>query len=153
MNKPSSFEEQLRLHGRIIYTNVGDSMEPFIKQGRDILIIERKSGTLGRYDVPLYKRASGQYVLHRIHKVKEDGYVVCGDNRAWRERGVTDDQILGVLVGVIRDGKEIKRESSAFKYYAHLGCDTYFIRYVIHKFKALVRRIFGKRGGVKNDGK
>ena len=34
MNNTSTFEEQLALHGRIVYTNVGDSMMPLIKQGK-----------------------------------------------------------------------------------------------------------------------
>ncbi|MGN1202403.1 MAG: S24/S26 family peptidase, partial [Eubacterium sp.] len=71
MNK-STFEEEIRRNGTIIYTNVGDSMLPFIKQGRDVLVISRAEGRLKRYDVPLYKRDSGQYVLHRILKVREN---------------------------------------------------------------------------------
>ncbi len=142
MNNSSTFEEQLRVHGRIIYTNVGDSMMPFIKQGRDVLIIEKTDGNLKKYDVPLYKRPTGQYVLHRIHRIDKDGYVTCGDNRSFLERGIKREQIIGVLVGVIRGEKEITRESFAFKFYAHLGCDAYFIRYIIHKFRALFRRVF-----------
>ena len=153
MNNSSTFEEQLSIHGRIIYTNVGDSMLPFIKQGRDVLIIERASSALKKYDVPLYKRDSGQYVLHRIHKVRQDGYVLCGDNRAFRESGVKDGQIIGVLTGIIRGDKKIMRDSFLFKLYAHLGCDTYFIRYILHKFTALFRRIFKLGGGRKNGGK
>ena len=49
----------------MIYTNVGDSMYPTI-QPRDLLVIEAVSGPLKVGDVPLYKRDSGQYVLHRI---------------------------------------------------------------------------------------
>ena len=145
MNNPSTFEEQLLLHGRIIYTNVGDSMMPFIKQGRDVLVIERCEGALGRYDVPLYKRPSGQYVLHRIHKVTDKGYVTCGDNRASRERYVLPEEVIGVLTAVIRDGREIGRDSFLFKLYAHLGCDTYFLRFLVRKPIAILRRLFSKR--------
>ena len=147
MNKTeSSFEEQLELHGRIIYTNVGDSMMPFIKQGRDVLIIEKAVGPLKKYDVPLYRRKSGQYVLHRIIKAGGGGYRICGDNRISVERGLTDEEIIGVLVGLIRDGKEISLDTLRYKLYCFYICDLFFVRFVIFKFRALLRRIFGRGG-------
>ena len=65
MNK-STFEEEINKTGKLIYTSVGNSMMPIIRENCDILIIEKVSGRLKKYDIPLYKRASGQYVLHRI---------------------------------------------------------------------------------------
>ena len=103
----STFEEEISHTGKLIYTNVGDSMMPLIRQNRDLLIIEKVSGRLKKYDVPLYKRDSGQYVLHRIIKVRKDDYVMCGDNRWQKEYGITNRHIIGVLTGVIRDGKTI----------------------------------------------
>ena len=84
----TSFEEIINRDGQLIYTNVGDSMQPLIRQDRDLLIIEKSEGRLKKYDVPLYKRDSGQYVLHRILKVRKDDYVICGDNRYCKEYGL-----------------------------------------------------------------
>ena len=105
----SSFEEQLASNGRIMYHVSGDSMLPLLKQGRDVaVIVAVKPGErLRKYDVPLYKRDNGQYVLHRILKVCKDSYVTCGDNRYFSESGVKDESIIGVLECVLRDGKEI----------------------------------------------
>ena len=105
--RKSTFEEILTRDGRLVYTNIGDSMWPLIREGRDLLVIERPTGRLGRYDVPLYRRDNGKYVLHRILKVRDNDYVLCGDNRWHRETGITDRHILGVLTAVIRDGKEL----------------------------------------------
>ena len=80
MNK-TTFEKIIEKDGKLIYTNRGDSMMPLIKEGRDLIIIEKPVGRLKKYDVPLYKRDSGQYVLHRVLKVRDDDYVICGDNR------------------------------------------------------------------------
>lgn len=55
--------------GKLIYANVGDSMFPIIRE-RDLLIIEAVKEPLKVGDVPLYKRDSGQYVLHRIVEIK-----------------------------------------------------------------------------------
>ena len=124
----SSFEEILEKEGRLVYTNVGDSMWPFIREGRDLVVIERVSGKLEKYDVPLYRRDSGQYVLHRVLKVRENDYVLCGDNRWRRETGVTDRHILGVLTAVIRDGKELPVTDRRYRLYVHLWCDPFALR-------------------------
>ena len=105
----SSFEEQLKKNGRIMYHVSGDSMLPLLHQGRDVAVIAAipRGERLKRYDVALYKRDSGQYVLHRIVEVKKDSYVTCGDNRYFNEHGVTDSQILGVLECVVRNGEKL----------------------------------------------
>ena len=115
-------------------------MMPFIRQGRDILIISKVNGRLKRYDVPLYKRDSGQYVLHRILKVRKDDYVICGDNRYVKEYGITDKNIIGVLTAVIRNGKEIPVTDYKYRIYVHLWCDFFPIRVGIIRIKQFVER-------------
>lgn len=139
MNK-STFEEEIEKSGKIIYTNVGDSMMPFIRQGRDVLVISRAEGRLKLYDVPLYKRDSGQYVLHRILKVRENDYVICGDNRWSKEYGITDRHIIGVLTGVIRNGKEIPVTDLKYRIYVHLWCDFFPVRAFIIRIRQFLKR-------------
>ena len=124
----NSFEEVLARDGRLIYTNKGDSMCPLIREGRDLLVIEPPKGRLRKYDVPLYRRDSGQYVLHRVLKTTDHGYVLCGDNRWKREFGIGDRHILGVLTAVIRDGKELPMSDWRCRLYAHLWCDLFPLR-------------------------
>ena len=102
MNK--MFEDVIAEQGRLVYTNEGDSMFPIIR-ARDLLIIEAVKEPLKIGDVPLYKRDSGQYVLHRIVAVKKGKYAMKGDNRTFVEKGVTERQIIGVLTGIVRNGK------------------------------------------------
>ena len=123
-----TFEEILARDGRLIYSNVGDSMLPLIRQGRDLVVIEKNQGRLKRYDIPLYKRDSGQYVLHRVLKVREHDYVICGDHSWGREKGITDRHIIGILTAVVRDGKEIPMDSIRCRLYAHLWCDLFPLR-------------------------
>lgn len=137
----STFEDEIKRTGRIIYTNVGDSMMPLIKQGRDVLVISVVNGRLKRYDIPLYKRDSGQYVLHRILKVRKNDYVICGDNRCNKEYGITDRHIIGVLSGIIRDGREIPVTDIKCRIYAHLWCDLFPVRVLI----ICIRQIFKRR--------
>ena len=127
------FEDVIERDGRLVYTNVGDSMRPLIRQDRDILIIEKPQGRLKKYDVPLYKRDSGQYVLHRILKVRDSDYVICGDNRYCKEYGITDRHIIGVLTAVVRDGKEMPITDWRYRLYVHLWCDLFPLRTLILK--------------------
>lgn len=129
----SSFEEVLSRDGRLIYTNVGDSMLPLLREGRDLLVIEPPKGRLKKYDVPLYRRDSGKYVLHRVLRVRERDYVLCGDNRWSKETGITDRHILGVLTARIRDGKELSMRGWRCRLYAHLWCDLFPLRALVLK--------------------
>ena len=146
MNK-STFEEELRRSGKLIYTNVGDSMLPLIRQDRDLVVIGPVSGRLRKYDVPLYRRDSGQYVLHRIVRVRETDYVLCGDNRIRREKGVCDRQIIGVLTAVVRNGRTVPVTSLRYRLYARAVCALYPLRVirirVQHAFRRLLR-VFGR---------
>lgn len=132
-----SFEEILQQQGKLVYTNVGISMMPLLRQHRDLLIIAPKpEGRLHMWDVPLYRRDNGQYVMHRVLWVRQNDYVMCGDNQ-WRpEFGITDRHIVGVLEAVNRDGKLLPVRPTAehphipFRYraYVFIWCFFYPIR-------------------------
>ena len=96
----STFEEELKEKGVLVYTNVGTSMRPLIRQGKDVMIIKSFDNCckLKKMDVPLYKRESGQYVLHRIIKINKDGYVIRGDNTYSNEYGQIVDKSLYLFV-------------------------------------------------------
>ena len=135
-----TFEEIIQQQGRLVYTNTGISMMPLLRQHRDLLIIAPKpEGRLHLWDVPLYKRDNGQYVMHRVLWVRKDSYVMCGDNQ-WRpEFGVTDRHIVGVLDSVSRDGKvlpvcatpEHPHVPFAYRLYVFVWCFFFPIRAVI----------------------
>lgn len=138
----TTFEEEIARSGRLIYSNKGDSMMPLIRQGRDLVVIVPPCGRLKKYDVPLYKRDNGQYVLHRILKVRRDDYVICGDNRWSKEYGITDENIIGVLSAVIRGGKEVPVTNRRYRLYVHIWCDLFPVRAMILMIK---HKLFGIR--------
>lgn len=146
MNK-TTFEQVLQQGDKLIYPNVGDSMRPLIRQGRDLMVIQqRPEGRCRRYDAVLYKRPNGKYVLHRILKVRKDGYVLCGDNRYTREFGVPDQWIIGVLTAVLRDGKrELKATDWRYRLYVHLWCDFFLIRAFLIRVFRFIGKLMGKR--------
>lgn len=155
---PSSFEDILVRDGKLIYTNVGTSMMPLLRQRQDILVITAKTEErLHLWDVPLFRRSNGQYVMHRVIWVGKDGYVMCGDNQ-WRpEFGVKEGQILGILEGVVRreaDGSshllpvrpsaEHPRVPLRYRLYVFIWCFFYPIRALILMCKQSGPRVLGR---------
>lgn len=136
-----SFEDELRAHGSFVFRNVGSSMRPLIKQGRDLVVIHRKpEGRCKKYDVVLYKR-NQRYVLHRIVEVLPDGYVICGDNCINKEYDITDKDIIGVMTALVRKGVRIPMTNSGPVRYARAWCSTYPLRRPIMKARALAGKI------------
>ena len=80
----------------------GTSMLPMIRQRRDSVLISPLPKKLKKYDLPLYQRDNGQYVLHRIVKVGQT-YTCIGDNQYVYETGVRHDQMIGLVTGLYRE--------------------------------------------------
>ena len=137
----ATFEEILERDGKLVYTSVGNSMRPFIRSGDDLLVIEKATGRLNKFDVPLYRRDTGEYVLHRILKVRDEDYIICGDNRWRKETGITDRHILGVLTAIIRIGKRISVNDQAYRFKVRLWCSFYWLRALVLWVKDLPGRI------------
>lgn len=142
MNERVTFEEELERHGNIVFTNVGVSMMPLLRQGQDLMVIRKKpNGRCQKYDAVLFKRSNGQYILHRITKVRPEGYFIVGDNCIAGEF-VREEQILGVLTEVLRNGKRIDVERDwKYKVYVHLWVDFYPIRVLILRSLQILRGI------------
>lgn len=129
------FEEYLSRYGSLTYKNKGFSMMPLLRQDRDLFTIEKKGAERCRkYDVVLYKDCRGKYILHRIIKVLPDGYVIRGDNNYFTEFK-TDGEILGVMTGFRRDGKDYKVTDFSYKAYSVLRCASYPLRSVYVKLR------------------
>lgn len=94
-------------------------------------MIKPVTGPLKRYDLPLYRRPRGQYVLHRILHRKKSGYVICGDNRWCKEYPVPESWILGVVTEFCRGEKHYDVTDWKYRLYVHLWCDFFWVRGII----------------------
>lgn len=100
-------EEKLGQGGEITFKPHGTSMLPLLRQDIDSVTIGAVRCMPKRLDVILYRRAGGQFVLHRIIGEDSNGFILCGDNQFIREYGVTEDMIIGVMTGFCRNGRQV----------------------------------------------
>ena len=138
-------EEILAETGELFTTASGVSMLPCIRPKRDMLPLAKPEHDIKKYDVLLYKRKNGTYILHRVMEVKSDSYVLCGDNQWVLEHGITDEQVLGVLRGFYRGKKYIDcQKNHLYHFYVKLWCFSLGIRRWFLRGMNLMRRIGGK---------
>lgn len=121
----------------------GTSMLPMLRQGVDTVELSPFSGKLEKYDLPLYQRDNGQYVLHRIIAVGET-YTCIGDNQFASEPGLRHDQMIALVTAFTRDGKRIEVTAPGYQCYCRFWCATRPVRHLwrggVGLLKRLVRR-------------
>ena len=97
----AAYEELLHQEGRIITHVVGRSMLPLLYDRESIVIVESADRIPpGRGDVVLYK-AGNRYLLHRILEIREEEYLIRGDNTQVMEH-VPKETVLATLTGFYR---------------------------------------------------
>lgn len=105
--------ERLSAGYEVTFSPRGTSMLPFLKEGRDSVVLASPPKKLAKYDIPLYQRKNGQYVLHRVVRVGKT-YTCIGDNQFIVEKGIEESQIIAVCSAFVRKGK--RRSARAFRY-------------------------------------
>lgn len=129
--------------GKFTFKPSGSSMKPFIRPGRDAVNLTWADNP-GKYDIVLYRRKNGQFVLHRIVAEDEKGFVMCGDNQWTKEYNITRDMIIAKVSGVIRNGHTVECSSKRSMIFAHLWCDAFGFRKAYLKFRSIIKRLLKK---------
>ena len=150
MNEFNSIREILDTCGQYTGLTVGTSMNPLIHHQKDNIIVVKNKERLKKYDVPVYQDKSGKYIMHRIVEVHPDHYIIIGDNLMAKEY-VTDDMIVGKLVGFYKNGKHYIdcENNKLYKLYSRVWVALYPVRPVYHFAKrclSFVKRRILKRG-------
>lgn len=136
-------KEQLALGNTVSFYPKGTSMLPMLRQNVDSVILSPISGKLEKYDLPLYQRDNGQYVLHRIVAVGET-YTCMGDNQLVPEKGLRQDQMIAVVSAFKRGEKRISVDDPAYRLYCRIWVGLYPVRKLLVRVKGFLRRIIKK---------
>ena len=123
----------------------GTSMLPLIRQGVDSVVLVRSIGKNRRGDVILYRRESGQLVLHRIVKAERNGtYTLCGDNQTQLEKGIRQGAVLAVVSAFYRGEKRVQKGAVSLEIYERFWCVMPLrkIFFVVRRIGRKIKKMF-----------
>lgn len=118
----ADYSAVLNESGVLSFVPNGNSMWPFIKNRSQSVIIEKVSKPLEVFDVVLFTRPDGSYILHRIIEISQDVLTVIGDSQYNSEK-VNLSCVVGVMTGFYKgktfinanDPKYIKKVAKWYK--------------------------------------
>lgn len=121
---------------------VGHSMEPFLVHERDTVLLSPVSRMLKKGDIALFKRNNGQYILHRIYKIKDNVVYFVGDNQNLCdvEGPIKIEQICAMVYSAKRHGMEIHETDFIWRFFQREWLWTIRWRPYMKKLLALAYR-------------
>ncbi len=142
MNKNESALKKEVLSGRpVLLFTKGRSMFPLLETGVTRVLVVHTKEALQKNDLPLYKRSDGQCVIHRIIKIKEDGYYTRGDNCRGLER-VPRENVLGTVTEIHRKGEIFPVTNGWYKIYVQTWNLIYPIRWLVYSVRDYGRKVW-----------
>lgn len=117
-----TIEEELAEAGVFYGTTSGVSMEPLLHHRGQTIVLRPLGGARARkHDIVLARRAQdGHYILHRVIRVLEDGYITRGDNCLHRDAPISEAQLLARFEGYYRGDAFIAADAHRCRLYLHL---------------------------------
>lgn len=131
---------ELTEEGQVVSMQIaGSSMSPFLIHNRDMICFRKSEPDrrLKKGDMVFYQRISGQYVMHRICRVRPEGYYMIGDAQWEMEGPISEEQIFARIIRVKRKGKWIEPGDFWWEFFEHV-----WIRLI--PFRRMIVRIYGK---------
>jgi len=136
-------QERLDAGESVRITPHGISMRPMIVDGRDEVVLSPLPGKLRKYDLPLYRRDNGKFVLHRIIRVTPEGYLISGDNQYELEE-VSRQQMLAVVSAFVRKGRSHTLREPGYRLYRWAWVKLFWLRKPYIKLRRKLGRIYHK---------
>jgi len=133
-------KERLSEGGSIKISPKGISMLPMLRQGKDSVVLSPLPGRLNKYDLPLYQRNDGKYILHRIIRV-DNNYTCMGDNQLSAER-VEHSQLIAYVTAFYRGEKLYSVKNPVYRFYCLVWCNNIKLRRFVFRGKNWIIRHF-----------
>lgn len=118
----------------------GNSMVPFLVHERDYIYFKKPDRDLKKGDMVFFQRMDGAYVIHRIYKVKPEGYYIVGDNQTMIEGPVKKEQIFALITQVKRKDKLIGPDDFCWKFFEKVWINVISVRPLVGKLYRIVKR-------------
>lgn len=120
-----AIQEVLDCDGEFRLYPKGRSMLPLIRQEKDSVVLKKRTNdsdvSLKKNEIAFYRRDNGQFVLHRVMRVEQDGtYTMCGDNQLYFEKNIRTDQVIGYVSQIYRRDKLLRLSSLRYRLYVSI---------------------------------
>ena len=135
--------EQLANGQPVQFTTRGISMYPLLRNGKDQVVLGPLPEKLKKYDLPLYRRDNGKFVLHRIIRVTPEGYLISGDNQ-YKLEEVSRQQMLAVVSAFVRKGRSHTLREPGYRLYRWAWVKLFWLRKPYIKLRRKLGRIYHK---------
>lgn len=125
----------------------GCSMSPTLRGDRDTVYLKKVDSPLRKGDVILYRRESGQYVLHRIVRLRDDGLILSGDNQFEPEH-LKPEQVIARVEAFQRKGKDYSATHLGYRLWVWLWVGLFPVRrplIALRRRLGRVRRAFKRK--------
>ena len=136
----SNLKQLVEAGYEVVITVAGWSMEPFLCNQRDRVLLRKLIKPLKNGDIVFYQRKTGQYVLHRIFKKGPEGYYLLGDNQPDLEGPIEENAIFAVATEVERNGRWFSVESPSWTTACGIWRMLYPVRKLAHAAKRAIRK-------------
>lgn len=133
------FQERLAAGQNIRFSPMGISMLPMLRQGIDSVELSPVPERLRKYDLPLYRRDNGHYVLHRVIYSGQT-YTCMGDNQFTPEPGLRHDQMIAVVTAFQRGSRNYSVTHPAYWLYCRIWYYSRGVRRFTRRAKNWLRR-------------
>lgn len=134
----SVFRELTSENREVSMRIAGNSMSPFLIHERDYIRFKKPDRSLKAGDMVFYERKNGQFIMHRIWKVKPDGFYIVGDAQAEIEGPIELEQIFAVVTSVCRKGKWIAPGDFWWEFFEHIWIRMIPLRHPLMKAYGMV---------------
>ncbi|MBQ3070027.1 MAG: ATP-binding cassette domain-containing protein [Clostridia bacterium] len=98
-------------NGKTITISVtGTSMTPTLDPRDAVVLQDVKGHSIQKGDILLYRRESGQYVLHRVVNVTDEYLDFCGDAQVYLEKHIPKSAVIARVCSYEKNGKTVSLE-------------------------------------------
>lgn len=115
----------------------GSSMSPFLIHHRDTIIFGPVDKPLHRGDMVFYERPTGQFVMHRVRRVRPEGLYLIGDAQTQTEGPLDSSRVFAIVKAVRRKGRLLDDKSRVWRFFATIWL-------MVIPFRPLIIRLYRK---------
>jgi hypothetical protein len=116
----------------------GSSMSPFLVHHRDTIYFQQPHQELKVGDMVFYQRQTGRYVMHRICRIRPEGYYMIGDAQTEIEGPLQREQIFALVIAAKRKGRLIRPGDFWWEFFARVWLRIIPLRRLIIKIYSVL---------------